>query len=122
MATLLDEEGKQHVKAAEEGKNKEDEEEEDELDDDLLMSEQFVHEQNERDKDKEKMALRKSRETNVSQYLFDIVSGRCQSVARAFFEWIDEAVWQALEEDVFKDIEQEKIRASVQPILDMKQL
>merc|ERR1712013_241519 len=97
-------------------------EEEDELDDDLLMSEQFVHEQNERDKDKEKMALRKSRETNVSQYLFDIVSGRCQSVARAFFEWIDEAVWQALEEDVFKDVEQEKIRASVQPILDMKQL
>merc|ERR1711972_1033316 len=72
MQTLLDEEGKQKEKEeGKDGQSKEKEEEENkededamEMDDDLLMSEQFIHKQEKRDKEKEQMALRKSRESN----------------------------------------------------------
>jgi len=129
MATLLEEKeeekGGQGQKEKEEESKKEKEgEDEDamEMDDDLLMSEQFIDEQEKRDKEKEQMALRKSRESNVSQYLFDIVQGRMVQMARKFFEWIDEAVWQALDNDVFKDIKHEKIKQSLQHIQEMKRL
>jgi len=129
MGALLDEaerekeeEGKDGGDKAKEEENKEDGDGDEEMDDDLLMSEQFIHKQEKRDKEKEQMALRKSRESNVSQYLFDIVQGRMVEMARKFFAWIDEPVWQALEEDVFKDVKHDKIRESIKHIQDMKEL
>jgi len=98
-----------------------------EMDDDMLMSEQFIQNQERLDKEKQKLAMLKSTESNTNKYLFDIINGRMIEISRKFYQNIDDNTWNQLENDVFANIKNEnqyhrQITTSVQSIFEIKQL
>merc|ERR1712087_748764 len=96
----------------------------DEMNDDALMSEQFVVKNEE--KEKEKLALLKSRSANTNKYIFDIINGRMVEICRRFYQYIsvedlnNVSIKNESEEEV--DEHNQQIIDSIESIRQIQQL
>merc|ERR1712003_202965 len=91
-----------------------DDEDDDEMEDDALMSEQFVVKNEE--KEKEKLALLKSRAANTHKYIFDIINGRMIEISRRFYQYIAVADLGNIAIKNENDIHYQQIADSIQSI------